>query len=135
MEENIMLNDVSYSLAALLIRLLVAATLLPFGIKKFVSRNDVREFPSVFGLSWKTSFYLAMFAEICAPVCLIFGFFTRIAALGGMANMGIAYWKYIHFPAHKNDPYYYAPALPILLGFIVVFIVGPGACSLDFLMF
>lgn len=126
----------SYSTAAFLMRLVVAVTLLPFGIKKWVQRDNLKNgFPEVMGLSHETSFYLALFAETFAPCCLIFGFFTRIAALGGVLNMGIAYLKYIHFPAHKNDPYYYAPSLPILLGYICVLILGPGKFSLDHLFF
>lgn len=129
-------GQISYAWAALLFRLLVAITLLPFGIKKIKDKDTLKkEFPPVFGLSHQTSFYLAMFAETFAPACLILGFFTRLAALGGIANMGIAYFMYIHFPAHKNDPYYYAPSLPILLGYIAILFVGPGCFSLDHFIF
>lgn len=133
---SVMTIQTNYALTALLLRLLVAATLLPFGIKKVVEREKLKNnFPSVMGLSSQLSFYLAAFAETVAPICLIFGFFTRVAALGGILNMGLAYYTYIHFPKHKEDPYYYAPSLPILLGYIAVLITGPGVCSLDYFIF
>lgn len=131
-----MTGELNYATAALFLRLLVAIVLLPFGIKKWVERKNLKgNFPAVLGLSHELSFYLALLAETIAPVCLVFGFFTRLAALGGICNMGVAYYTYIHFPAHKNDPYYYAPALPILLGYIAVLLIGPGKFSLDYLFF
>lgn len=131
-----MTGELNYAAAAFLLRMIVAITLLPFGVKKFADRAKLENnFPAVLGLSAKTSFFLAMMAEILAPACLVFGFFTRLAAIGGICNMGVAYYSYIHWPKHKEDPYYYAPSLPILLGYIAVLFVGPGAFSLDYLFF
>lgn len=127
---------ISYDWVALLLRLAVAVTLLPFGIAKFTKRHDPpAQFFAVLGFSGKTSFYLAMFAETFAPFCLILGFFTRIAALGGCLNMAIAYLEYKKMHKADNAPYYYAPALPILLGYVIVLLMGPGKISLDYLIF
>lgn len=134
--DNFMLFQLNYSSAAFFIRMLVVFTLIPFGVKKFVSRKEPHnEFPAVMGLSPEISFYLALFAETFAPACLFFGFFTRIAALGGMLNMGIAYWAFTKMPTFKTTPYYYAPSVPILIGYFIVFLIGPGNYSLDYLIF
>ena len=133
---NFFLYEFSYDTAALLSRLFVAIILLPFGIKKFLSRkNPPAQFPAVLGLDSQMSFYCAMFAETFAPICLVTGFFTRIAALGGMLNMGVAYYIDTKEPSFKSTPFYYAMALPILLGYIIVLILGPGKYSLDYLIF
>lgn len=120
----------SYAAVTFMLRWVVALTLIPFGIMKIAKHDTLsKNFPAVMDLSSKTSFYLAMFAEIAGPLCLFFGFFTRFAALGGILNMGLAY------KIDKKTPGYYAMPLPILLGYIAVFIAGPGAWSLDHLMF
>ena len=134
--EEFFLYQCSYSVAVFLLRLAVAAVILPFGATKFLNRKHPPEkFPAVLGLNQKMSFYLALFAETFAPFCLVFGFFTRIAALGGMLNMGVAYYVDTKEQSFKTTPFYYAQALPILLGYILVFILGPGNFSLDYLIF
>lgn len=134
--DGFFLFELNYDAAALFARLFIVIALLPFGIKKFQTRKDPpAEFPRALGLSSKYSFYLAMFAETFAPFCLFWGFFTRIAALGGMLNMGVAYWVDTKEPSFKSTPFYYATALPILLGYVIVFLLGPGKISLDYLMF
>lgn len=134
--ESFFLFQLNYDFAALLIRWLVVFTLIPFGIKKFVSRKTMSaEFPAVMGLSHKLSFYMALFAETVAPACLFIGFFTRIAALGGILNMGVAYRVFSKTEKFKETPYYYAPSFPILLGYCIVFLLGPGNWSLDAFIF
>lgn len=131
-----MTGQVSYSLVALLLRLMVIICLIPYGIKKLTQWHDSHEhFPAVLGLSAEMSFYMALFAETMAPFALLIGLFTRLAAIGGIINMSVAYLTYIKFPVHKNDPYYFAPSLPILLGYVLVLIMGPGAFSLDYIFF
>ncbi len=133
--DNFMIGQLNYATAALLLRLIVAACLLPFGIKKVAEWQERKNnFFSVFGLPKSTSYFLAAFAEICAPTMLVFGFFTRIAALGGILNMGVAYYMDIKV-IKNNNPYYYATAFPILICYIAVFIIGPGTYSLDYFLF
>lgn len=133
---DFMAGELNYATAALFLRLIVAITMLPWGIIKIVDRKQkANDFYAVMGLSPVTSFYLAAFAETFAPICLIFGFFTRIAALGGVLNMGVAYLTDLRLPSHKKEPYYYDDSFPLLLGYIAIVLVGPGAYSLDYLMF
>lgn len=134
--DGFFLFELNYDAAAVFARLFVVIVLLPFGVKKFMRRtNPPEEFPAVLGLSAKHSFYMAMFAETVAPFCMFWGFFTRLAALGGMLNMGVAYWVDTKEQSFKSTPFYYAMALPILLGYIIVFLLGPGKISLDYLIF
>lgn len=134
--DGFFLFELNYDVAALFARLFVVAVLLPFGVKKFLARNTPpAQFPAVLGLTPKYAFYMAMFAEIVGPFCLFWGFFTRIAALGGILNMGTAYWADTRMPSFKNMPFYYAEAFPILLAYVIVFLLGPGKISLDYLIF
>lgn len=131
-----MTGELSYAAAAFFLRMVIALTMLPWGMTKFANRKqDANDFYAVLGFSPVVSFYLAMFAELVAPFCLIFGIFTRVAALGGILNMAVAYWVDLRLPSHKEEPYYYDDSFPLLLGYIAIALVGPGAWSLDAAIF
>lgn len=122
-----MSSTISSDWAALWIRLAIGFSLLPYVITKIKERKTPPDkFPSVFGMSSHTSFYLAMAVEAFASLGCIFGFFTRLAALAGACNMGIATWK-----VHGKD--WSATAMPYFFGFIAILFIGAGKISLDYL--
>lgn len=123
----LMTSQISYDWAALLIRLTIGLSLLPYAIQKITHTGNADKFPKVFGLSSKTGFWLAMFVETTASICTIFGFFTRLVAIAGIINMGVAV-KTVH------GRYYNATAMPYFLGFIAILCIGAGQYSLDFLL-
>lgn len=122
-----MSSTISSDWAAFWIRLAIGISLLPYVITKLKERKTPPEkFPAVFGISPRTSFYLAMAAEAVASLGCIFGFCTRLAALIGACNMGVATWK-----VHSKD--WSATAMPYFFGFIAILFIGAGKFSLDYL--
>lgn len=127
--DQFMLFTVPYDWAALLIRLACGIALLPYPLKKIRERHVASEkFPAVLGLSSKTAFYMALIVELGASICMIFGLFTRIAAVAGTCNMAVA-------TNVSRGPYFTSPAQSYLLMFIAIFIIGPGTFSLDTFIF
>lgn len=129
MTTDLLVAPVSYDLAALLIRLAICVALLPYGIKKFLTRRESSQhFPGVMFFSPHTAFYLAMCVETFAPLFIIIGLFTRLAAIAGIVNMGVAFTV-------SKDKYLASPASAYFLGFIAILIIGPGKYSLDWFCF
>lgn len=125
---NIMVAPISYDWAALLVRLAIALALLPYGIKKFRNQDGADKFPAVLFFTSRQAFYSAMLIEILVPCCLIFGFLTRIAAIAGVCNMGVAFTV-------SKDKYLTSPATSFCLCLVAILFIGPGGYSLDALMF
>lgn len=125
---NILVEPVSYDTASLLFRLAIGLALLPYGIKKICTRENADKFFKVLFFSPSQGYFAALLIETLAPICLIFGFLTRLAAIAGMCNMGIAF-------TFSKDKYLTSPATAFCLGFIAVAIVGPGAYSIDHFLF
>lgn len=129
MTTEILVEPVSYDLAALLLRLAIGLALLPFPIKKILTQDTAaKNFPGVLFFSPEAGFYAALAIELSASICMIFGLFTRIMAIPAIVNMGIA-------SKVSGGKYYTSPAQAFFLGFIAILITGPGKYSLDWLMF
>lgn len=102
--------------------------LLTHGIPKI---NILLENPSGFsdplGVGGTVSLIMALIGEVVAPILVLIGFKTRIAALPAIATMVVA-----AFIVHINDPLgVKEKALLYLIGFIVIALVGPGRYSVD----
>lgn len=127
--DQIMLFTVPYDWAALLVRLACGLALLPYPLKKIRERHEAAaHFPAVLGLSSRTAFWCALIVELGASICMIFGLFTRIAAVAGTCNMAVA-------TNVSRGKYLTSPAQSYLLMFIAIFIIGPGYFSFDTLIF
>ncbi|MGC8866053.1 MAG: DoxX family protein [Bacteroidales bacterium] len=84
-------------------------------------------FPDPYGISSTLSLMLAIFAEFFCSILLIFGVLTRPALIPLIFTMFTAF-----FVVHQNDPFAHKElALLYLVGFVVLFITGPGRISLD----
>ena len=124
-----MVDPASYDVAALCLRLTVGIGLLPFAIKKILTREKAAEkFPKVLFFTPEMGFYCALAIELTASVCMIFGFLTRLVAIPAICNMAVA-------TNVSRGQYWTSPAQAYLLGFISILIVGPGKFSLDWLFF
>jgi putative oxidoreductase len=88
------------------------------------------KFPDPFGIGPKASLGLAIFAEVVCSGLLIIGLFTRFAALNLMITMGVAF-LIVHKMLLKLGPGSGELAFIYLGGFLVIFMAGPGAFSLD----
>lgn len=123
-----MANTVSSDWIALLLRLTIGLSLLPYAlIKLSEARTPPAKFPKVPFLSPEMAFYVAMMVETVASVGCILGFCTRFIAILGICNMGVATWK-------VHGKFWSANAMPYFFGFIAILIAGAGKYSLDYLL-
>lgn len=84
-------------------------------------------FPNPIGIGEAPSLFLAVIGEFVAPILLVIGFKTRIAALPALATMLVA-----AFVTHGADPFAKKElAVLYALFFAIIFLVGPGKYSLD----
>ncbi len=121
---SLLVEPASYAWAALLVRWAVALSLLPYGLKKMREPQGAAKFPRVLFFSSQAGYRAAMLVETLVSLCLLAGFLVRPAALAGIVNMGVA-------TKVSMQPGFISPALPFFLMLIAIFIIGPGAFSLD----
>lgn len=87
------------------------------------------QFPDFFGIGKTPTLALAVFGEVVCAALLVFGLFTRLAALGAAVTMGVAFWV-----AHggKLKGAGSGEMAFIYLGvFAALFIAGGGKFSVD----
>ncbi len=112
-----------------LLRLVLGLTmLLAHGVPKVTNYLMLSAaFPDPYGISSTLSLMLAIFAEFFCSLLLIFGLLTRPALIPLAFTMFTAF-----FMVHRADPFPNKElSLLYLLGFMVLFITGPGRISLD----
>lgn len=131
--------------AFFLARVALGASLLPHGLAKVGITFDgspdiqggldgtVQFFQNTFGLPPALT-YAAIAVEILASLCLIFGFFGRIAALSVAGTMGVAAWKTLEGLAgdgtvaleHVKTWWYDNPAMQTTYGSYHLLAIGVG---------
>ena len=86
-------------------------------------------FPDPLGVGHTTSMALAVFGEVVCMSLLVVGAFTRLAALGGAVTMAVAFFL-VHggklSGANSGEM-----AFLYLVGFVAIFLTGPGCFALD----
>lgn len=120
------------SLAIFILRLGFALLLIPHGYNKLQSflAGD-HDFPDPLHISPAGSQALTIFAEFFCALFLILGLFTRLSALILIVCMLV-----IAFVIHGQDPLGdKEQSLLYLIGFIAIFLTGPGKYSLDARLF
>ncbi len=121
----------STSLAILLLRVALGTQMLTaHGWGKLMTFSEkAATFPDPLGVGHTTSMALAVFGEVVCSVLLIFGAFTRLAALGGAVTMAVAFFL-VHggklSGANSGEM-----AFLYLVGFVAIFLTGPGLFALD----
>jgi putative oxidoreductase len=84
-------------------------------------------FASVLGLSATVSLVLAVFAEFICSVFIIFGYYTRLAAIPLIVTMTVA-----AFHIHGDDPLSVKEkSLLFLLFYVMLLLTGAGKYSID----
>lgn len=87
-------------------------------------------FPDPLGVGNELSLILTVLGEVVAPVLVMIGLSTRLAALPVAFAMGVA-----AFVIHGSDPFARKEmALLFLLGFLTIVIMGSGKYALDSLL-
>jgi len=115
-------------LALLLLRLGSGGLMLTHGIPKISKLSDSPiEFADPIGVGPTISLILTLIGEVVAPILIIIGFKTKLAAIPAMITMFVA-----AFVVHISDPIgTKEKALLYLFAFLVIFLAGPGKFSID----
>lgn len=116
---------------------LILAVRVFFGVLFFVHGMDkmmnfselMAGFPSVLGLGSYMSLMLAIFCEFCCSLFLIAGLLQRVILIPMMVSMGVAF-----FDVHDAMLPEGELALIYMVVFFILFLVGPGRFSLDYLL-
>lgn len=100
------------------------------GLDKMTNFNDLSlDYPSVMGLGSYTTLMLSIFTEFCCSLFLIAGLITRIITIPMILAMAVAFFD-IHDAMMPEGEL----ALIYFITFIILFFVGPGRYSVDFLI-
>lgn len=85
------------------------------------------KFPDPLGVGSQLSLTLAVFAEVVCSALIVLGLATRLALTQLIATMVVAF-----FIIHANDPFQKKElAFMYLIGYVALFITGPGRLSID----
>ncbi|MCK0124564.1 DoxX family protein [Gelidibacter sp. F2691] len=122
--KNNNLNDLAFAI----LRVSFSAMMLTHGIPKLTMlMANSSGFPDPFGIGSTPSLVLAIIGEVIAPLLVLIGFKTRLAAIPVIITMATA-----TFYIHLNDDFgTKEKAILYLLAFIIIAMVGPGKYSVD----
>lgn len=114
--------------ALLVLRVGLSGMMLTHGIPKIERLfNTPVEFPDPLGIGALWSLLLTLLGEVVAPILIIIGLKSRHSSIVALITMLVA-----AFVVHANDPFgKKEKALLYALGFLVVFLAGPGKFSID----
>ena len=114
--------------ALLVLRVGMSAMMLTHGIPKVQKLFETPiKFPDPLGVGSTTSLILTIIGEVIAPVLIIIGLKSRFASIVALITMLVA-----AFVVHAGDPFAQKEkALLYALGFLVIFLAGPGKFSFD----
>ncbi len=118
----------NFNLELLILRIGFSGLMLTHGIPKLSLLFETPiKFLDPIGLGATTSLILALIGEVVAPILVLIGFKTKWATLPIIITMAVA-----AFVVHITDPIgVKEKALLYLIGFIVIFLAGPGKYSID----
>ena len=100
------------------------------GVDKMMNFNQLSlNYPSIFGLGSYMTLMLAVFCEFCCSLFLIAGLLERIILIPMIISMAVAY-----FDVHDAILPEGELALIYMVVFFILFMVGPGRFSLDYML-
>lgn len=117
----------NYDIGLLILRLGFGGLMLTHGIPKLEMLNDPSAFGDPIGVGPTLSLILCLIGEVLAPVLLIVGFKTKLAAIPAAITMAVA-----AFVVHGSDPLQNKEmALLYLVAFTALIFTGAGRYSID----
>ncbi len=124
-------TESEYSAIILAFRICFGVMMMYHGYQKVKNFSSLKTtFPDPFGIGIKSSLILAIFGELICPIAFIFGFLYRLCMIPMMFTMFTAF-----FIAMRKAPYDEKElGLVYLITFILLYIVGPGMYSIDYLI-
>jgi putative oxidoreductase len=118
------------SLLILAVRLVFGVLFFTHGLDKMMNFNQlVGSYPDVLGFGSYTTLMVSVFCEFCCSLFLIAGLLLRLVTIPMIVAMGVAFFD-IHDALMPEGEL----ALIYFLVFIILFFVGPGRYSLDYLI-
>ena len=114
----------------LILRLFFGVMFFIHGLGKMMNFSELSlTYPSVFGLGSYMTLMLAIFTEFCCSLFLIAGLLFRIMVLPMIVAMAVAF-----FDIHDGFLPEGELALIYMSVFIILYFVGPGRFSFDYLI-
>ena len=114
----------------LILRLFFGVMFFIHGLGKMMNFSELSlTYPSVFGLGSYMTLMLAVFTEFCCSLFLIAGLLFRIMVLPMIVAMAVAF-----FDIHDGFLPEGELALIYMSVFIILYFVGPGRFSFDYLI-
>jgi putative oxidoreductase len=114
-------------LGLLLLRIGFGGFMLTHGIPKISMLSNPSDFGDPIGVGPTLSLILALIGEVLAPILLIVGYKTKLAAIPAVITMAVA-----AFIVHASDDLGTKEhALLFLIAFLVLFFTGAGKYSID----
>ena len=118
------------SLLILLMRVFFGTLFFTHGLDKMMNFNElVQNYPSIIGLGSYMTLMITIFCEFCCSLFLIAGLLVRIMTIPMIIAMGVAF-----FDVHDAMMPEGELALIYFIMFIILFFVGPGRYSVDYLI-
>ena len=118
------------SFLILFLRLFFGVLLCMHGLDKMTNFSQLSlSYPSVFGLGSYTTLMLSIFCEFACSLFLMSGLMTRIILIPMIASMAVAF-----FDIHDGMMPEGELSLIYLIVFIIIFSIGPGRYSVDYLI-
>ena len=118
------------SFVILFVRIFFGALFLMHGLDKMMNFSQLSEtFPSVLGLGSYATLMLSIFCEFACSIFLVVGMLTRIVLIPMIVSMAVAF-----FDIHDGFLPEAELSLIYLCVFVLLYLVGPGRYSLDYLI-
>ena len=118
------------SLLILVLRVVFGVLFFIHGLDKMLNFNTlVNDYPSVLGFGSYMTLMVSIFCEFCCSLFLMAGLLQRLLTIPMIVAMGVAF-----FDIHDAMMPEAELALIYFIVFIVLFLVGPGRYSVDFLI-
>lgn len=118
------------SLLILLMRVFFGILFFTHGLDKMMNFNELSySYPDVLGLGSYMTLMVTIFCEFCCSLFLIAGLLVRIMTIPMIIAMGVAF-----FDVHDAMMPEGELALIYFIMFIILFFVGPGRYSVDYLI-
>lgn len=118
------------SLLILLMRVFFGILFFTHGLDKMMNFNELSySYPDILGFGSYMTLMVTIFCEFCCSLFLIAGFLVRIMTIPMIIAMGVAF-----FDVHDAMMPEGELALIYFIMFIILFFVGPGRYSVDYLI-
>ncbi len=114
----------------LVLRLFFGVMFFFHGLDKMMNFSELSTtFPSVLGFGSYMTLMLSILCEFCCSLFLITGLLTRVMMIPMIATMAVAFFD-IHDAMMPEGEL----SLIYLIVFVILYVVGPGRFSLDYLI-